>query len=358
MVSRLRAFTLIELMVVMLIIVLVMGFLLAGIPMLKENARKAKARQICSLVAGGLVQSGRPGVARHPFAGTAAPRALFIRGRTEAGIWSKGDAVDAAAIMLRPSRLSSIPKSQTASIVDAEDRFAEPQQQSWYGVRRGDMGVIGVDSQLIMRHLRIPDPGLNIVLPKIDATTHPLSKFGEPDLLGYYVKASPVYAIYSDADLRDQNADNRGCLELRAEEQFQRALPNLDEIVAAGAVVKPDIEKDALAVLPDWVKDRVRISANSPSSTEWTPFSVGASGDWRLYVLRGPSLRDPWGGELAIGLDAKGSLRIESAGKDGMFRFDPGPDGVYQTTAADDAPQGDDILAAEDNQGYNIGVTP
>jgi hypothetical protein len=61
---------------------------------------------------------------------------------------------------------------------------------------------------------------------------------------------------------------------------------------------------------------------------------------------------DAWGNELQMSTTSKDNLIVESAGADGVFRWGPGPDGVYQTDAFTTArvPAGDDRIGWTDNR--------
>ena len=129
-----RAFTLIELLAVILIISLLAGLLIAGLGMLRKHEKSSRTRLICVQLKDGLVRSGRGAAALslHPFASTASPRAAFCRGEGAPAGVAAGDVLDAAAEALRaPLRRSSdgtwnlyaMDPVLRPRCIDASDRF-------------------------------------------------------------------------------------------------------------------------------------------------------------------------------------------------------------------------------------------
>jgi hypothetical protein len=74
-----------------------------------------------------------------------------------------------------------------------------------------------------------------------------------------------------------------------------------------------------------------------------------SGGIWYEYRLRGMALYDGWGNEILYHLTINGELIMESAGKDGVFVWNPGQDGIYQTVPYDTHSSGDDLDGSKDN---------
>ncbi len=160
---RLRGFTLIELLVVITIIVFLAGILLAVSGPVRQAMRASKTRSILAVVQQGLDVSASdrgawPTPTEHPFAGSKATRLRF-RGLRE-GVWRDLRTAGEALCGVSATRIE--PASHDLLLQD-DDVCNEPDLPAFFGLRRGDMGVLGAVQAAVTRKLdlgRYPGTGV------------------------------------------------------------------------------------------------------------------------------------------------------------------------------------------------------
>ena len=102
---------------------------------------------------------------------------------------------------------------------------------------------------------------------------------------------------------------------------------------------------------------RVWHSGAVGAEEEWEGHHLYDGANWVAYRIRGASLIDGYGNEILYYLDRKMNPHFVSAGPDGAFTLQPGPDGVVSTDAATyrlrtaGTTSGDDIDSSQDNIG-------
>ena len=320
MVTR-RAFTLIELLVVVVIMALLAGLVVLGAGALGIGSKRAKTetvlRQGLELTAaerGSLVTA-----AEHPLAGSAPPRTAFLR--------AAGGAVATTGEALRGVDPAQVVAAAADRVLAATDRLADPDIPMLYALPRADLGVIGVPQAGVTRYR---------LLPRGTTTATDVTAAG-------YVEVGNGVA----ADHLDLLQSIYGATGLQAElvklGAWQGDVPAYRHPLRGGRVVS-DVQAGSAGV----------------GATRWAPGMIGdgvhpeASGarNWKAYRLPGVAIVDAWGREVLYGVTLGGALRLMSAGQDGAFVVDPGPDGAIQTPVGS-PPQGDDDDATRDNIRYS-----
>jgi prepilin-type N-terminal cleavage/methylation domain-containing protein len=331
-----RGFTIIELLVTITIIGILVALLMPGIRLVQRAVQASQTRALvtsvaASIAATALERGSLPGMAPHPLAGSAPPRLAFVRGEAAYG-YAIGAAVDTAAEALvceKPVTVSGSPPS----LLLPSDRFdgtegGVPMQPLLYGLRRDELTVLGSGAGLV-RHLRLPEAdavydqnGDGLLDTPYTTARYPANRF--------LVLSGPLADLAPESQ-RTITSALRGS--------------DLQELTGNGSLATAATGTPILA-------GRL-VAAGTATATAWKAGLVRdpADGAWKGYRLPGTALYDRWGRELLCQVDAKGGLTVLSAGPDGVFRWHPGIDGVYQTAAADSAAAGDDRDGSTDNIG-------
>jgi prepilin-type N-terminal cleavage/methylation domain-containing protein len=326
MVSRCRSgFTMAEMLVVLAIIAILAGFLVTGINLLRSQAEATRTRSILAmtvnaLASGGAASSQTLAAVEHPLAASAAPRDDFVR--------SDGTPVSSTGVAIQTSDPAYVAAAEQSLIVSDDDRYVDPDAPAFYGLERWRMRVLGAATRWVTSYRRITGPGQP-------------GRLIEPDL-----------GVWVDEGFLRQAVDDPASLvwEQASDQAVKVALgASLEELLTLGAIRQADPDRDPLIR-----HDRLR-RFNAPGQLggtgNWEPGTIfdQSSGQHLAYALRGMSLIDVWGREILIGRTPQGGLRVESAGRDGIFAWDPGPDGVHQTAPDASQPAGDDRDGAKDN---------
>jgi prepilin-type N-terminal cleavage/methylation domain-containing protein len=341
-----RAFTLIELLIVIAVILILCSLVLVGVDSLKKQARKARTAtvlQTClqSLMAGEQANFGSPAPIEHPLAGSA----LLAGQRPRFQRQGLGD-LDTAGIALDtlvPEKLAN--DTLRRCVLLRDDRFADPAMPHLFGMPRGRLRILGAPCKLVSVWRSVPDDGratwTQTEVDKRPITDHPLKR--------YKYEGS----IEETADPLDPDPAKQIAWEEAGDRVLALALrEGVERLVNLKAIRRCDALR---AVDPDplILGGRVREDCSATgrligAGDTWAPGRV-KDGTWKPWIMRGPMIVDDWGGEVLISLDVDKTIRMESAGPDGCFAIHPGPDGVLDTTDTFGTPVGNDREASQDN---------
>lgn len=327
-----RGFTIVEMLVVILVIAVLSGLTLAALPAVKNSALASQTtatmrtiRQGLQLTAVGM--GGTPEPVVHPLAATAPTRERFVRGEAF-GPHAAGALVQTTGEALEvedPAWLGS----DHQRVLRPSDRYlggatiAQAACPGLVGVRRDQLRVFGAAPALV-DHRRLPKPRGSATLPPPYSAANPR-----------YPDAECRVRIGGTLD--DLAADSAAFMDqmLSLGDTFQ----SLKKLKAVQVVTSGDPIADGRLLAVGAARDR------------WAPGCYRVGGVWRTYRLRGTSLTDAWGRELLCTVERNGSLRMQSAGRDGVFVVHPGSDGTFADGTAVDGAQlaGDDRDGTADN---------
>ncbi len=327
-----RAFTLIELLMVVVIISILAGIVLGTVNVLKRSTAKSKTNVILAEIRQGIEltvanKGGAPAPSEHPLAGSKAPRSPFVglRGRI---LQPDGSVVGGAMTVVNPAgqALKGVDEWSVTSngdrVMMPDDLFADPAVPILFGMRREYLYVIGADQSAVTDYFRLPKPAppATTIPPPYD-NSNPL----------YTEKLSHVISAGTPQDNQQAIDYLFGNSNVSTELARLKALfspPDDAALIHAGLLWSPE---------------------PSGGESRWKPGRILDGGAYKLYRLRGLGLYDAWGHEILSSYSRGGALRLMSAGPDGVFRWDPGPDGILQTTADAVVPAGDDLDGSRDN---------
>lgn len=309
-----RAFTLIELLMVILVIMILMGLTLQGISVLRRQAKVASTRARIEIAMQGMelfraANGGVPAPAEHPLAASAEPRPAFIR--------SGGGAVAAMGEALRNVQLSDLATGQDRLLLD-DDRHADISSPLLYGAPRRWLGVIGAPLSTVTRYRQLVRP-----------PSWPAGSFIDPTG-GQLVAPAPSVGTGAEASRAfDYVVGSQAIAELaRLRAVFEPPSDNPTVLIAGGRVWSA-----AAAGIP--------VPTGCPVLSD--------AGTWKPYRLRGKALYDAWNREIVFSLAANGGIQLISAGPDGALRVDPGTDRAFTTAANASQPAAGDRDGSRDN---------
>lgn len=314
-----HAFTLIELLIVMTIIVILAGLTLAAVPAIRAASKKNRTSGIIASAQQGLsvwatTNGGLPAPAEHPLAGTASPRFGFVRADGSGAVANSGNAFAGV-------ELTNLSASFRDRLVLRTDRFADIRAPALYGMPRDELGVLGAGLNTISRVKVLPAQG------------YPYDLILNPD-------DAAVGRIEQGAALLADSAETIRYI----------LASHVDELTRIGALYTPpdDLPAHLIADSRVWSFNAAQV----PKRGEMT---VEDGGTKYPYALRGAALYDAWGNEILYAIDTSGKNGVFiSAGRDHYFHFSPGSNGVFDTDAFAQATVGDDRDATVDNVRFSV----
>jgi prepilin-type N-terminal cleavage/methylation domain-containing protein len=332
--ARRNAFTIMELLVVLVIILLLAGLMLAGVDALRRQSQKQKTATVISgiklaLETTGAQRGGTVSSVEHPLAGSShipGARSVFIRSSGGAGLNTTGEA-------LVVQDLNWIPAADRSRVILPDDLYVGAADKSscpapaLYGMPRSSLRVLGAADQTITRFRRLPGPGTVYWDSAAGALRTPLTAQIYPDPLHLY---APVIESTLEAESAAVIAYVMGHTAGK-------------EMRDLGAVVRAD---SGVAM---WSGRIRRDDLDGEARSVWEPATYRDSdGSWYRYRLRGQAFYDAWGVEILV-YQGPAGIQVLSAGPDGCFRWSPGVDGVFQTEPGAAQPAGDDEDGSIDN---------
>ncbi len=282
-VATTRGFSLIEMLVVISIILILFAISLPVVAILRRQAQA----QLTSASLAGVLQAlqvwsaGRGGSvtpAEHPLAGSAAPRALFVRGDTHAAMTSNGMAFSGAS-------LSQLSAADQATLMLPTDLFADPTTPLLYGMARDHLGQLGVAAPGITSYRLLPASG-SIASAAVGG-----------------ILVQPNDPVSASTELLDLILSDRR-----------------KDLAGQGLMIAPPDDTSLIATNRVWGPASVK-GLRTP------PLTGGVR-----YQIRGLALYDVWGREVMYSLSRDGHPRLESAGPDGFFAVDPAKGPAWSAT--------------------------
>ena len=366
-----RGFTLIELLVVITIIALLIGLTLAALPAVQAALKKKRSETTLVTVRIALETTAAAGTrlsaAPHPLAGTAAPRSLFYRSGAALAIIGEGLECDQLAWVDSPAQ---------SRVVQPGDLFAgrtvAGDCPALFGIPRGRLAIIGAPTLLTRHHRRLPAPSPLTDINDDGIIDTPYTAVNYPDRLflvsagltltvtspgaGYTVpmnvtltggggsgaRATAVLAngavvgitldSVGNGYTSDPNVEIKGSSGAGATAVAERysdaasavalqqvlGLAGRDEVMSSGAVFTTT---GTTYLCDDLLWD------SAETSPYWKPGFLQIGGVWRRYRIRGTALYDSYGTEILFSTTSTGAIRLESAGRDGLFRWKPSASG-------------------------------
>lgn len=343
------AMSLIEVLVVVAIIAILAALIVAGANALGVGSKKNRTLTILETVRQALevtaAQSGSfPTPVEHPLAGSfaapGAPRLRFVR--ADAGHAELDREVTGALgtareqVALSGVGADEIVPAFSGRLMLPGDLYADRQVPLLYGLARERIGVLGAKLAQVTRYRRLPRPPAG-------------QRIADADDLALYPNATRL--VWSDVEPEGNK---------RTLDYVLGATNAGSELAKLGALfTPPDDDPDKRHA---WGRVWCAETRAAGGAGAWKAGMLDdpqrpqpATHAWKRYRLRGLAIYDAWGIEVIATTSASGALRLGSAGRDGAFRVDPGPDGAIATDAWAEAPAGDDRDGAIDNVMANVG---
>jgi prepilin-type N-terminal cleavage/methylation domain-containing protein len=377
-----RAFTLIELLIVMGLIVLLGGLLLVTVGGARRAVERTETRAIIAQAQTAIASVAASSNVTfspvpHPLAATAyfqasggrtLPRAIFYRGASRL----PEDEESLAVRFTDNNDNDTADWEEGMSLTDqrrvvlAGDRFAgylnEGDVPHLFGLERRSLGVLSASAEWINQTRRLPAP-IGLYADDSDPPRYitPIDDSNFPD----------------EAHLSTHRLTRGETLESNSQRQFQFSLgPYLFQFAESGAIrssPEPDTsewfvtEEDGLTFKYDVKKpitgtydphNRVWIDDSVAPESTWSPGKLFLDDEFVPYQIRGSALIDAYGNEIIIGLGPDSTIIFMSAGADGTFMVNPGENGVIDTSITSYDPRDPSSLTVDDENGQvdNIGV--
>ena len=340
------AFTAIEMLVVIVIIILLGSLVMAGANLLSEQRKPVMTRNAMQAVLSALggraaLIGGNTGSAEHPLAGTADVSAVAGgSGRPRFRRKTGGSLVDVTGEALEVGNLAWVPGAG-GRVVMPDDCFE--------GI------VTALDLPLLFgverRRCRVLGGAVGIGTP---AGTFPgitaYRRLDPPRVGTAALPGTPNFdrALYPDPQhlVSPTGEDGTITQETIQTRSLETALGpgGIEELARLGCI------KTSTAGTLILQRRALIDPAETATFATWSPGCYQRSdGRWQIYRLRGPIVVDGWGREMLCWNE--NGLRFASAGKDGVFVCDPGPDRILSSAAhtAATTRSGDDRDGSVDN---------
>lgn len=330
-----RGFTMIELLVVITIIAVLAGMILSVVNMLRENAKSTQTQSAMHQVRMGLEAAAAsrgslPVAVEHPLAGSAgsaaAPRLAFDRSQEAldeiSALGGGSTSIDDSSLAIIGVDFAELDPSLYPRLMRADDLFTDVRVPELVGLRRDEATILGVPLQGITRYRRLSK------LPS-DVIAHIKAGMADP------TKPALIDAAVEATYFPDQSSLIQPPT---TPDQVQGVLANivspdvLNELVAGGSAGAHDPSMGQALY-----QDRVWGVGGLAPSPIWEPGLIQApetGTDWVHYRPQGLALVDAWGNPILYRVE-DGMAVFESAGKDGVFRVDPGDNRIIETTIAE-----------------------
>jgi prepilin-type N-terminal cleavage/methylation domain-containing protein len=359
---RRSAFTVIELLVVVSIIAILSAMLLTTINYVRENAKVNKTKAILhGALVGVSTTSMRTNVnvspVEHPLASTMATASLsrpaFYRGEAVTSCFAVGDAVATTGQAYMVADPKTVDGTVIANLLMPSDRYG------------GGTGPTDTDSPMLFgydrRYLKVLGTGYGLHSVRRLPAVSPIN-----DRNGDGVLDNPPYVENPASGVAYPNTLDQATGNLASTTSFEIEQKKLMDYIFGPEVLSELSALDGIRAADDATGAAVnsslisnqRLRSWGPSEARWDASRIrivncsvvrDVDGIWKPYRLRGPALYDAWGHEIIAFLASNGALVLESAGRDGVLRWNPGGDGVFQTGASDSTPSGDDRDGSKDN---------
>lgn len=343
---RSTAFTLIELLITISIVVILVGLLMGGAKAVRGAAIKSRTEVTVGMVANGLAaavgeRQSLP-IVPHPLAGTKSPRLSFHRGgidpiRQEERHWAQRRTLWAGASA--PSIAGDFTSNPTAAVPTSgpvllggervrftsdalarrrllgNDVLAETNIPTAFGAKRELLGILGIFNADVHDHVLAP--AVHDAGEQRDAVTRAVS-VGYPDVNAVTAAqprliVAPAVSPATAGWYTDQ------------EEVVRRALESVWNELGKNQAIRR-VTSGTPYLNGRYLFDSIL----NGTSSSWRPGYINAGG-WRTVSLPGVSIMDGYGVELFISQAHDGRIRVISAGRDGCLRVNPGPNGTINT---------------------------
>jgi prepilin-type N-terminal cleavage/methylation domain-containing protein len=392
--SRQAAFSLIELLVVVGLIAILASMVIVGAGALGIGSKRAKTTTILATVRKAIEltianRGGGISPVDHPLAGSRRPVPVlnsadnqFVRGKHNlASDPSAGVNVDQISEALAGLQYAQADNSGKSQVMLPTDVFANKGLPLLYGLRRERIGVIGAQQKAVSKYRLLPKPyppttdGLPAQANGSNVTVLGKPPSQCPNGLPYNDTNYPNTLIPSDNQDSDLYFGLEGANKVAidyvlgssgagSELTALKALYQAPEY-PADLTDKRNIFKYPLKAVPVGGANLARVYTDAADDSKgaqgWRPGYVmdgtqSGSPCWKHYKLAGLALYDAWGVEILYSISTSGSPRLLSAGADGVFRYNPGPNHQLQTNISGAADPENASLGGDDQDGNGDNV--
>ncbi|GEM_PF-3287490 len=399
-----QAFTLIEMLVVIAIISVLAALILTGAQALGIGSKREKTRTILAAVSKGInltiaSKGGSVSPVEHPLAGSRAPRFQFKRftpPNDAPGSVNAGTALDTASValegLLSTTQLPGGSGNSSANdLLLPSDLYADQASYLLFGMKREYIGTLGALQKRVTKYILLPKPLQG--QPSLSATLYPTlttaalqqytiptdnqdvdPTFGHPlsnkQAIDYVFGSSNVQAELSSlnalhsADPTTAANMSGGTTLTNSDNAFRNPI-NPKNITSSGTPPSglsadttqlPMLYTDAKPATT-WQPGCVYVTGGVAdyTGTNTQNFSLasgaggGGGGIWVHYRLPGLAIYDAWGVEVLYTISSQGGIRLMSAGADGAFQYNPGPNHILDSSDPEASPSGDDTDGSKDN---------
>ncbi len=354
-----NAFTIVEILITISIVVILVGLLLAGANAVRNASVKSRTEVTVGMVANGLAaavgeRKSLP-IVPHPLASTKAPRQNFRRGgidpiRQEERHWAIrrtgwggrsapsinadfGSAVGALAlvptgatgvtgdVLLGGERVYFASNFLARRRLLGNDVFSNQNIRVAFGAKREILGMLGILNSAIHDH---------VLAPAVDSVTGERRESLTGAVEVSYTNVAAVISSQPRLVVAPTRSPADDGWYTDQEEAVRRALESVWNELGKNQAIRK-VTSGTFLLNGRYLFD----PAVNTASTVWRPGdihgAVSGIARFRDVCLPGVSIIDGYGVELFISQAHDGRIRVISAGKDGCLRVSPGPDGVITT---------------------------